>query len=455
MQKKSDEFLYIQTNDFYDELTGIFPQKNDETLFYNKIKKFSPTLIISLNASGITNRLVTLFPNLEYKVWFIDNPWRIPEHMLLPLKECQNLTVYGASDSPNSWLVTYFGEEKCGKTLFFCSKKDLVTDPIPFEDRKYDFSYIGSLWNVSQFGLTLQSLKPNSEQFLMAKKLITDHFHSYKSDLVKHFREIFPESTFSGPEIFALFDDHCSSYKRLSIITELAKVTDKGFVAGNSEWWTQVGIFEPGLSTFYSPEVVQKTERLFEIYRDSKIGLNISHHQTKGKGMPLRCFDLLSSGVILVTNTEVEKESGLIEGKHYFLFKEADELAQIYKTIINDQQKYLGYAIEAQSIIRDRHTFQHRANSLTEGYKKIKNDISLYIMAKNKITFDVEGAVTNIGFVEERTSSFADHFKFTNRTRTPIIFLLLKLISLVSKKPIAGISRYVAINNAIKYLQRK
>lgn len=448
----SDELLYIQTNDFHNEWVDQFHQPSDEEIYYKKIVEFKPSIVVSLNSAGITDQLISLIPGAEYKIWFVDNPWRIPENLIRPLKNCANVKLFGASTPPLVWLHDYFqGQFKVEKLLVCCNPNN-VLPMIPLRDRKYDFAYIGSLWNTSEYGQFIKDQNPTKENLSNVTDLLTAHYENYISDLPQRFSKIFPECKAAESVIFAVFDDHCSSYKRLSLLADFAKIAPNSLIAGNAEWFTKIGLGSISIGKSFTPETIQSTKRLMELYQNSKIGLNISHHQTMGDSMPFRCFDILAAGLILVTNNVVAVESRFEENKHYFTFNTIEDLEIIYRKILDNSDLYDEYARESQEIIKENHTFKHRALALIgDDHKKEGDESVLKICSKIPILFSCDKSLQKNVFQHAEDGAQQITPVTSEQLKTSRLHIFYRLMVSIFIKPKKNKSRKQAIVNFINY----
>ena len=361
--------ICVKVNDYCDESTGRWRSAAAHYKLLELINLHKPTSIISINGSGLSPELMNVVGTGSCVIWFVDNPWRFPNQLFKTISQYKNIRLFGPSQIGTKWLRNKFPEFEIVETLLFCTTP--VTQAVPaLKTRPIDITFIGTLWNLDQFGLLLCKLNATDSQKKMALNLLESHFSVYNWELPLHFRTIFPDVNLGDDAIFATFDDHCSSTSRLTILETASKFAKTGFVAGNEYWQHQIGLRNPGAFKFLKNEKIESHERLSELYGSTKIAINIVHHQSRDGGMPFRCFDILKSGSIMLTNSEVDPKSGFVEGKNYFRFNCAVDIGQMVSRTLGliDQGK-LEVADNIANLV-DQHTFDRRACLLC-GYSTI------------------------------------------------------------------------------------
>ena len=361
--------ICVKINDYCDESTGHWRSPAALKKLLELMKLHELTSVISINGSGITPELMNAVGSLSCSIWFVDNPWRFPNQLFETISQYRNIKLFGPSQIGTKWLRNKFPEFQIVETLLFCTTP--LTQAAPaLKNRPIDISFVGTLWNLDQFGLLLCKLNATDDQKKMALNLLERHFSVYNWELPLHFRAIFPGLRLGDDAIFATFDDHCSSASRLIILESASKIAKTGFIAGNDYWQHQIGLRTPGAFKFLRNEKIESHGRLTELYRSTKIAINIVHHQSKDGGMPFRCFDILKSGAIMLTNSDVDPKSGFVEGKNYFRFNGAEDIGQtVLRTLDLIEQGKLEIPDNIANLV-DQHTFDRRACLLC-GYSTI------------------------------------------------------------------------------------
>ena len=405
----SDEVLYFQYNDFCSEQSGDFYSAKDQQAFLKRLKDFSPDKVISINGSGLNDAILSEISGIETHVWFVDAPWRFPEHILKPLKDRNNIYTYAASGHAHRWL----GENKVGNSsggvLHFATRENLVLAPKKLEEREYSYSLLGTLWDSRRYGNELKALKCDRKEISQLYELLKGHFSSYNYELANQFREIVPRSELSDSEIFSIFDDECSTFNRRETLKALSSLEPRGVIHGTPEWMYSLGLSGEDLNFCFDPSFVMDIEDQYNLYRNSMIGLNICHHQSKEGGAPIRCFDLWGAGTALITNSPLEEDSlKMKQGHNYFLYDGSSDVIKTTKKII-ESSEYMELVKETQKIVIEYHTYKNRARFFCNTEER--NEMGpIYCFSKFKMNF--ENCLENGEF--EFKEGFANSYTYSS-----------------------------------------
>ena len=107
-----------------------------------------------------------------------------------------------------------------------------------------------------------------------------------------------------------------------------------------------------------------------EIYNSSKICLNVHHPQSK-KGVNPRTFEILGSGGLLLTDKHLESIEGFECGRDYIFYSSTDGLLDSICSLIENQEKRELISRSGYSVVRNRHTYRHRAFTILTDLQQI------------------------------------------------------------------------------------
>jgi glycosyltransferase involved in cell wall biosynthesis len=103
---------------------------------------------------------------------------------------------------------------------------------------------------------------------------------------------------------------------------------------------------------------------MIAIYSMAKIVFNKSINND----LNMRFFEAMGSGAVLVTDPIMGNglEDLFVEEKHYFSYKNSEELIGLVKKLLTDEERMLQVGVEAKELILSKHTYDHRAEAIIE-----------------------------------------------------------------------------------------
>lgn len=111
-------------------------------------------------------------------------------------------------------------------------------------------------------------------------------------------------------------------------------------------------------------------QEMIHIYSMAKIVFNKSINND----LNMRFFEAMGSGAVLVTDPIVDNgiEDLFVEEKHYFSYKNNEELIDLVKKLLNEEERTLQVGSAAKELILSKHTYDHRAEAIIEYIKLSK-----------------------------------------------------------------------------------
>lgn len=111
--------------------------------------------------------------------------------------------------------------------------------------------------------------------------------------------------------------------------------------------------------------LVQNRQDLSSIFRSSKINLNHSRIYAES-GLPLRVFEVLSSGGFLLSNDKEDLSQLFTPGKDLVIFRDLTDLHEILSYYLHHEEERYQIARQGYESIRKRHNYKHRAQEMME-----------------------------------------------------------------------------------------
>jgi glycosyltransferase involved in cell wall biosynthesis len=358
MLSKASALFYVQANDFInwkDEFTS--PHAAD--LLKRSLQAFKPDLIFSLNRAGLFEELLDGV-SCPVRSWYIDNPSRFPAKLR---RFRPGERVFCATRYMMGWLARNGGPGIELEYLPFCTNTAVFSPGrLPQGAAPCDVSFVGTLWKPAQLIEYIDChLTTEEDRHWFAERLdrrMRDYDYPLESEVV---------ARFGGIEVNRLrnaVDDLLSTRKRLDVLEALADLDME--IYGTRSWAGQCLLRSHQLFSRFSPRVVNSPESLRALYRRSRVCLSISHHQAQ-TGFPIRIFDILATGAPLVTDRRPEIGELFEEGRMFLAYDSPEEARDCVLRVLRDPAQAARMRDAAVVLVRGRHTFQSRIESLLGG----------------------------------------------------------------------------------------
>ena len=342
--------------------------------FARELKEFKPHFIFFVNAAGCDSRgiLSELYASLRIPVvcWFVDQPeynetWMPrfdPENTITFMIDRQYMT--RAVDGGLKHIYHLPLGTNCRR---FTPKANGFHVP----ENGHDLSFVGRLM-AHRLKMLLQAIFRKMPDFPRNLIQVMDRAAAlYMQDFKADLDEIISRAMvlansgveLPGPEVRKLmlsFIDFAASMKqRTEIVTSF-----KGFnlqVYGDKEW-SQV--LPPGCTTgpmnnrcdvtfpYYGEEIV-------DVYRGSKINLNITKYQLK-TAINQRVFDVPACGGFLLTDYREDLEQCFEVGKEIIFYEDQEDLKEKVSYYLSHPQDRKRLATAGMDRVRREHDFSNR-----------------------------------------------------------------------------------------------
>src|SRR5207247_1489397 len=97
----------------------------------------------------------------------------------------------------------------------------------------------------------------------------------------------------------------------------------------------------------------------------SKINLNIIDSSNQ-HAANMRFFEIPAAGGLQVSSNCPEMESEFKHGEHIFYYESADQLADLFASLKNNDELRRRVAVAGNALVKRKHTYQHRAQMILE-----------------------------------------------------------------------------------------
>jgi len=357
--------LYIfKVNDLVGNLSNKnYLNEDIENYVLKKIANISPCMIFTTNWAGINSKIMQHFPNIPRVTWMVDrNPF---SHNNKSKDEAfdENDIVITSSTSNVQRLEEHYPHLK-GNVHFL----PFMTAPQYFkhgQEKKYNISFIGSLFANSQKITELFYKKEDSEFRKKVFQYIKEVENNYELDIEATLKKLglYRKIGMEPKAFHGIVANIISNNKRIKALEKIAPLGLTFF--GTKNWETVFNYSIELMSKFQFETFIKTREELSSIYDQSKISININHHQaTTGQGY--RVFDILASDSLLITNYQKNSDLEVLFGKNHPIpiYKTLDELYDLCKYYIEHDEERMQIVKECNNLIGDKHTFNNRVKEV-------------------------------------------------------------------------------------------
>lgn len=353
---KSSELLYLQANDYLHD-SGEFLTARYENHVEKAIRDFKPDVVFSLNRSGLTAKVQSFFSGPLIS-WYIDNPNRFPPSLRGYAK---NEKVFCATKYQQDWVRRDAGEAQISTGyLPFCTDETLFYPAPEPASSICDVSFVGTLWEPSHFSHLINEWVKTDQDRDWFSKGFRDYLSNYDSTFPADLAARFDFMEVDSP-LRNFLDDFISARNRLNILSGLSDLDLE--VYGTQTWLGHSLVFPFPLFDRISPEPLLEPMKLADLYRRSRVGLSIAHHQAQS-GFPIRIFDILACGTPLVTDRHSELGELFEEGRMFLSYSSPQEASECVRRVLQDKQLAKTLSTSALAEVREKHTFAARVKDI-------------------------------------------------------------------------------------------
>ncbi len=353
--RAADEVLYLQCNDFQN-YSGEFLTSRYRQHVLSSIRGFNPDLILTLNRAGLTPELATQ-TKASVASWYIDNPNRFPDSLRRFLPD---ETVYCATRYMMNWLARQ-PSPASSVYLPFCTDENLFSpgEVVP-ESSKCDVSFVGTLWEPDSLLKIVGQMATTPEGQRFFAEGVAEYLGNYDSDFPQRLQAIFPER--SVTDIKNSLDDFLSTRRRLDYLEALSDLELE--IYGTSSWLGQSLLRSNRLFERFRTTPLETPEELVALYRRSRVAISVAHQQAQS-GFPIRIFDVLATGVPLVSDGHSELDELFEEGKCFYRADSPEEASESVRRLLGDGDLARRMGAAGMAEVRAHHTFAQRLKTMT------------------------------------------------------------------------------------------
>jgi Glycosyl transferases group 1 len=358
----------IRTNDLVDHLgaTSLSRRVSEGTLIRH-IKSIRPAFILSTNRGGITGRMTE---ELDCPIisWLVDH---------VPFKHDggDSRTLFGPRDHvvvSASAMVPAIEKRYpalAGRTHF-----------LPFATREGDrrepgnsapdinVSFVGTFFYGHDFLVLLRRYRNDariSSALLAAASAVERDFRSDIEGIVDKLglSEVLADNHVAIEDLHMAIANVASMNKRIRALDAIA---DLGLVLWGTDNWIDAAAYSlPLLRCYRFGEFIKTREQLSEVYRRSRVAVDVPHVQAVG-GLPYRVFDILASPALLITEYHPESDLFRLFGKNAPVptYRNTDDLRRIVQHYLANEDERRAVVEKCNALVANGFHFTDRVREL-------------------------------------------------------------------------------------------
>lgn len=342
------------------------PRKDDISKLIEKIKESNCDIIFTINEMGIDyNGILCDFLNKSKKIihvnWCVDDPF-FEEIMLVKKYRPYLLRFDFVSD------LGYVEEMKSrGYRAFFLP---LAADPSLFHpDPEHPYQWENEIVFVgnSYFKLTDEFLKfcPSLVDIVsrFANSMVENYFDNVEYDILscleKELKKYAIVDDISYEKVLYIAKHTVGYFLRKRLILKIAELFPVLKIYGDIGWLADIPKERYGVAQYYN--------NLCDVYRKSKIVLDVNRLMVIRNGFTQRAFDVPASGSFLITSSkpilyEFFNTSG--DEQELAVFKNFNDLTEKIHFFLKNEEKRLAIAERAKEKVLEKHTYDHRVREI-------------------------------------------------------------------------------------------
>ena len=361
----------IRTNDLVDNLAArSFSPGVSEDKLIRHIKSIRPAFVLSTNRGGITRRMME---ELDCPIisWLVD-------HVPFMHHGSDSSTLFGARDHvvvSASAMVAAIEERYpavAGRAHF-----------LPFATRIGDFqqpskdvpdmpdinvSFVGTFFYGNEFLLLLRRYRNDARiasALLAAARTVERDFKSDIRVVVDELglSEVLADNGVAVESLHMAIANVASMNKR---IRALDAVADLGLVLWGTDNWIDAAAYSlPLLRCYRFGEFIRTREQLNDVYRRSRIAVDMPHVQAIG-GLPYRVFDILASPALLITEYHPQSDLFRLFGKEAPIptYRNVEDLRRLVQHYLADEDERRNLVAECNKLVASGFSFMDRVREL-------------------------------------------------------------------------------------------
>jgi spore maturation protein CgeB len=356
-------------------------EKLDLLAVAEKISRFKPDFVLTINGAGLDNdgilSYLCAYMRLPLVLWYVDEPFIVPEwgRKFIPQTTVAFTFDRYYEGRLKEWGINWVftlplgtnAERMLGYSHMEKNKAELsntvsFVGTLDYEKIKYLLKNISQLWtsmppemaNVLDSAIGLYRLNPKRN----IEEIIVDC--SYKHGLTFEF----PDGIVK--QMVLSFIDREASFRLRHEIVEILKPF--GISVYGEQFWRKAvgGAFYKGRINYYSPEIAN-------LYRSSKININISKYQLKTT-VNQRVFDCPLCDGFLITDYKDDIEEYFEIDKSIVVFKNPEDLKGKVAFYLDNRRRARKVIEKGKDNILSRHTYSHRLDEMARTVRRVEGE---------------------------------------------------------------------------------
>jgi hypothetical protein len=355
----------IKTNDLVHSLAAkSLSRAISQDKLLATLRAIDPAFILSTNRGGISRRIMQEL-SCPIISWLVDH---VPfEHVGDggPLFCSRDHVVVSAARMVETIEKRY--PEVKGRVHYLPFATRLDADPLPAGAQDIGVSFVGTFFHGNEFLNLLRAYRRDpavSAALLSVAEAVAGDFRTDTTTLIDRLglAPVLAQNRMSARDLEMAMANVASMNKRIRALDAIA---DLGLHLWGTENWLDAAVFSlPLLRCYRFGEFIRTREQLSEVYRRSRIAIDVPHIQAVG-GLPYRVFDILASPALLITEFHEESDLFRLFGKDVPvpMYRDPDELRALVKHYHSHEDERRQLVARSNALVKG-HTFRDRVKSL-------------------------------------------------------------------------------------------
>jgi hypothetical protein len=358
----------IRTNDLVDVLDArSLSRRMSEDKLLRHVESIRPAFVLSTNRGGVTRRMMN---ELDCPIisWLVD-------HVPFMHHGGDSGTLFGARDhvvvSASAMVATI--EERypavAGRTHFMPfatqpSDHHAAVRQVP----DISVSFVGTFFYGNEFVLLLRRYRNDariSSALLAAASAVQRDFRSDITAIIDQvgLSDVLADNHIAIDKFYMAIANVASMNKRIRALDAIA---DLGLLLWGTDNWVDAAAYSlPLLRCYRFGEFIKTRAQLNQIYRRSRIAVDVPHIQAVG-GLPYRVFDILASPALLVTEYHPHSDLFRLFGKEAPVptYRTKDDLRRIVQHYLANEDERRDVVAKCNALVANGFSFTDRVCEL-------------------------------------------------------------------------------------------
>lgn len=375
------------------DIIKTFQEMGIEVVEYTKeitVKDYSPSVavkeigdflqdhpvdfVFSINFFPYVSEVCNLL-GLKYLCWIVDSPV-LELYTTSIVRECNRVFVFDRALAEEIFPLNPGRIFHLPLAANVDAKDELFKDTQEsvFDKFSHDIAFVGSLYTEKCPYDSLKNLPEetsgyfdsiiNAQEKIYGYYFIEDLLSDYQVDAVKTLNSDFyalPEGSFlTDKRTLAQYyiGSKITANERVHTFSMLSEIFPVNIYTGSDT---------AGIPLLKNMGRAKTLTEMPVIFNQSKININITSKMIRS-GLPLRIFDILSSGGFLITNYQSEIPEFFTPGEDLVMYSDMDELEYLISYYLDHDEEREAIAKRGREIVREHFTYKGQlAKLLAQG----------------------------------------------------------------------------------------